>query len=85
MQKEPWEISSSAGSSKRLQKYHHRSVFAIDLSSSLYIAVFLLQTDLSDLSIDPMLKSEISNALKSMGQPNVPCTGLSKPFLVSTG
>ena len=38
-----------------------------------------------DLSIDPMLKSEISNALKSMGQPNVLCQGLSKPFLVLTG
>ena len=30
-----------------------------------------------------MLKSEITNTLKSMGQPKVPCMGLSKPILGS--
>ena len=51
------------------------------------IALFQLQTDL-DLSIDPMVKSEISevsNTLKSMGQPNVLYTGHSKPILELTG
>ena len=61
---------------------------AIYLSSGLCIvsdvALFQLQRDLSDLSIDPMLKSQIRNTLKSMGLPNVSCTGLSKPILVLT-